>query len=298
MSFVNLHLHSMYSLQDGVINPSELVKVLSDYGQHSCAITDHGSIAGWYDFNKACLNEGIKPIFGNEIYCTKSYEEKSKNRDHLVLLAMNEEGLHNLRLLQKIAVQNFYYKPLLTYDIIKEHTDGLYCTSACSLGIISKSILEEDYVNAECYAELLNIYFDGNFSLELQFHPQYAEQSIINDYIPTISENFGIPMTVSTDAHFLNKDNQDVRKAIQAIAWRKQFNEVNDSLDSNCVGNDNLVRKFASESGFSNNDIVDKAIKQTNKISKMCNAKLEEPYAKVPVFNKHDKLDALFDEVM
>ena len=118
MSFVNLHLHSMYSLQDGVINPSELVKVLSDYGQHSCAITDHGSIAGWYDFNKACLNEGIKPIFGNEIYCTKSYEEKSKNRDHLVLLAMNEEGLYNLRLLQKIAVQNFYYKPLLTYDII------------------------------------------------------------------------------------------------------------------------------------------------------------------------------------
>ena len=62
--------------------------------------------------------------------------------------------------------------------------------------------------------------------------------------------------------------------------------------------NDNLVRKFASESGFSNSDIVDKAIKQTNKISKMCNAKLEEPYAKVPVFNKHDKLDALFDEVM
>ena len=298
MSFVNLHLHSMYSLQDGVINPAELVKVLSDYGQHSCAITDHGSIAGWYDFNKACLNEEIKPIFGNEVYCTKSYEEKSKNRDHLVLLAMNEEGLHNLRLLQKIAVQNFYYKPLLTYDIIKEHTDGLYCTSACSLGIISKSILEEDYVNAECYAELLNIYFDGNFSLELQFHPQYVEQNIINDYIPTISENFGIPMSVSTDAHFLNKDNQDVRKAIQAIAWRKQFNEVNDSLDSNCVGNDDLVRKFASESGFSNNDIVDKAIKQTNKISKMCNAKLEEPYPKVPVFNKHDKLDALFDEVM
>ena len=298
MSFVNLHLHSMYSLQDGVINPSELVKVLSDYGQHSCAITDHGSIAGWYDFNKACLNEGIKPIFGNEVYCTKSYEEKSKNRDHLVLLAMNEEGLYNLRLLQKIAVQNFYYKPLLTYDIIKDHSDGLYCTSACSLGIISKSILEQDYINAECYAELLNTYFDGKFSLELQFHPDYHEQKIINDYIPVISENFGIPMTVSTDAHFINEENQEVRKAVQAIAWHKQFEEINDSLDSNCVGNDELVHKFAMESDFTDNDIVQKAIEQTKKISKMCNAKLEDPYPKVPLFNKHDKLDMLFEEVM
>ena len=288
----------MYSLQDSVIDPEQLAELLFLYNQKSCAITDHGSIAGWYDFNKACLNKNIKPIFGNEVYCTTSYEEKSKNRDHLVLLAMNKEGLYNLRLLQKIAVQNFYYKPLLSYDIIKEHADGLYCTSACSLGIIAKSILEKDYLNAECYAELLNTYFDGNFSLELQFHPSYEDQKIINNYIPTISENFGIPMTVSTDAHFLNEDNKKLRKAIQAIAWHKQFDEVNNSLKSNCVGNDELIKQFAVESGFTDNDIVDKAIKQTEKISNMCNAKLEDPYPKVPVFNKHDKLDALFEEVM
>lgn len=298
MSFVNLHLHSMYSLQDSVINPQELAQLLKEYNQNSCAITDHGSIAGWYDFNQACLDNNIKPIFGNEVYCIKNYEEKSKDRDHLVLLAMNEEGLYNLRLLQKIAVQNFYYKPLLSYDIIKEHTDGLYCTSACSLGIIAKSILEKDYVNAECYAELLNTYFNGNFSLELQFHPAYDDQKIINDYLPTISENFGIPLTVSTDAHFLNKENQKLRRALQAIAWHKQFSEVNDSLDSNCVGNDNLVKQFATQSGFTDMNIVDNAIKQTEKISNMCNAKLEEAHPKVPLFNKHDKLDALFKEVI
>lgn len=298
MSFVNLHLHSMYSLQDGIIKPEQLVQLLQEYNQNSCAITDHGSIAGWYDFNKACLANNIKPIFGNEVYCTKSYEEKTKNRDHLILLAMNEEGLYNLRLLQKIAVQNFYYKPLLSYDDLKEHTDGLYCTSACSLGIIAKNILNEDYVNAECYAELFNSYFDGRFSLELQFHPDYEDQKKINEYIPVISENYGIPTTVSTDAHYLGEKDRLLRRAVQAIAWHKQFNEVNDSLKSNCLGNDELVKQFAIESGFLHEDIVEKSIKQTQKISNMCNAKLEEPSPKVPVFDKHDILDQLFDEVM
>ena len=134
--------------------------------------------------------------------------------------------------------------------------------------------------------------------MELQFHPDYEDQKKINEYIPVISENYGIPTTVSTDAHYLGEKDRLLRRAVQAIAWHKQFNEVNDSLKSNCLGNDELVKQFAIESGFLYEDIVKKSIKQTQKISNMCNAKLEEPSPKVPVFDKHDILDQLFDEVM
>lgn len=298
-NFVNLHLHSMYSIQDSVIKIPELAKKLQEYGQNACAITDHSSCAGWIEFSRVMSEHNIKPIFGNEFYCCDSYDApKTRERDHLVMLAMTDEGLTNIRRLQRIAVENFYYKPILSYECLKKYDiDGIYATSACSLGSIAKAILNEDIDKAENYALCFDEIFNNNFSLELQFHPQYSDQAIVNDGIVNISEQYGIPLTVSCDSHFIDDNDKGVRRIVQAISWKKRLDEVSDSLDSNALGNSDIVRKNAIDSGFEDIHLVDKAIQQTYVIANRCNANPDDTSNKIPEFTKHDEFDQIFSSV-
>ena len=220
------------------------------------------------------------------------YEEKSRDRDHLVLLAMNHNGLVNIRRFQRIAVEHFYYKPILSYETIEELShDGIYCTSACALGTIAKNIRDENIQGAIDYAEYFNNLFDGNFALELQFHPDFADQAIINEKLVEISDKLDIPLTV------LYYYYRDLRRIVQAISWHKSYEEIEESLKSNCIGNSELVKHFAIESDFPYMHVVGDAIKQTNKIAGMCNAELEVPERRIPVFDKHDELDSLFEVI-
>ena len=297
-NFVNLHLHTEASLQDSVIRVPDLVKKVEEYGQSAVAVTDHSSVASWVDLSRECEGTNIKPVFGNEFYCSKTYKEKSKDRDHLVLLAMNHDGLVNIRRFQRIAVENFYYRPILSYETIKKLPhDGIFCTSACALGIIAKNILDNNIQGAIDYAEKFNSLFDGNFALELQFHPDFAEQAIINEKLVEISDKLDIPLTVSCDSHFLDENDRDLRRIVQAISWHKKYEEVEESLKSNCLGNSELIKKFAIESGFHYLDVVEDAIKQTNKIANICDAKLEDVKRRIPIFDKHDELNDLFEVI-
>lgn len=295
--FTNLHLHSLYSLQDSVIKIEDLVKKLIEYGQTACAVTDHSSTAAYYEFKEECVKNNIKPIFGNEFYLNKNYEEKTRNRDHLVCLARNDIGVLNINWLQNEAVNHFYYKPILAYDSLRDHCEGLFGTSACSLGIISKMILENNFDKAWDYLDFFMEVFDEYFALELQFHPQYKDQYTINNGLLKLHELSGVPLTVSTDAHFIDDHYMNVRKAIKAIAYDQTYDEAQDSLYSNCVGNSDLVLHFAEETDFDLN-VVKKAIKMTNKIGEMCNADLCNTDRKVPVFTKHKELEALIEEVL
>lgn len=291
--FKNLHLHTEYSLNDSVIRIPQLVKTLKEYKQDTCAITDHSSCAGWIEFNQECEKNNIKPIFGNEFYCQTNYEKKTKDRDHLVVLAKTDEGVKRIRELQKIAVENFYYKPILSYETLLQNTDGLYCTSACSLGTISKLLLNNNYEKAYDFAGTLYDAFNKDFSLELQMHPGYADQRIINFELLRLHDETGIPLTVSTDAHFINEENRDLRRVVQASAWHKLYTEIQETLKSNCVGNDEIVKQNAVEAHFRETDIVEKAIKQTDKIAKTCNGKLPTPKREIPVFDKYTRYEEL-----
>lgn len=295
--FTNLHLHSLYSLQDSVIKIEDLVKKLIEYGQTACAVTDHSSTAAYYEFKEECVKNNIKPIFGNEFYLNKNYEEKTRNRDHLVCLARNDIGVLNINWLQNEAVNHFYYKPILAYDSLRDHCEGLFGTSACSLGIISKMILENNFDKAWDYLDFFMEVFDEYFALELQFHPQYKDQYTINNGLLKLHELSGVPLTVSTDAHFIDDHYMNVRKAIKAIAYDQTYDEAQDSLYSNCVGNSDLVLHFAEETDFDLN-VVKKAIRMTNKIGEMCNADLCNTDRKVPVFTKHKELESLIEEVL
>ena len=303
--FVNLHCHTLYSKQDSIIKIDELVDKVKEYEQEACAVTDHSSTASFYYFKNEAQRVGIKPIYGNEFYLNKNDNLKTRNRDHLVCLAMNNEGLKNINRMQDIAVRHHYYKPILPYDSLINYSEGIYATSACSLGAIPKLLYEDKIDEAwDCCDWFMEV-FDENFSLELQMHPDYEEQHVINHGLVKLHELTGIPLTVSTDAHFLDESVRDVRRIIQAISWKKNYDEVNDSLESNCVGSTDLIMKFAELSNEkSPNDIsidlgvIHKAIKQTNKISKLCNADLCNDDRKVPVFSKYEEFDKLFDEVM
>lgn len=297
--FVNLHLHTMYSIQDSVIKIPQLAMKLKEYNQTACAITDHSSCAGWIDFNKIMQDNNIKPIFGNEFYCRDSYDEpKTRDRDHLVMLAMNQDGLTNIRRFQRIAVENFYYKPILSYECLKKYpTDGIYCTSACSLGSISKSILEDNIDKAEDYLLFFDEIFNHNFSLELQFHPLYDDQKTINEILVALSANYGIPLTVSCDSHFIDNSDKNLRRIVQSISWHKKLEDVSESMDSNCVGNAQIIRNNALQSGFEHNDIVETALKQTYVIANQCHASIDDNSNKIPMFTKHQEFDEIFSKI-
>ena len=297
--FVNLHLHTMYSIQDSVIKIPQLAVKLKEYNQTACAITDHSSCAGWIDFNKIMQGNNIKPIFGNEFYCRDSYDEpKTRDRDHLVMLAMNQDGLTNIRRFQRIAVENFYYKPILSYECLKKYpTDGIYCTSACSLGSISKSILEDNIDKAEDYLLFFDEIFNHNFSLELQFHPLYDDQKTINEILVALSANYGIPLTVSCDSHFIDNSDKNLRRIVQSISWHKKLEDVSESMDSNCVGNAQMIRNNALQSGFEHNDVVEKALKQTYVIANQCHASIDDNSNKIPMFTKHQEFDEIFSKI-
>lgn len=124
-------------------------------------------------------------------------------------------------------------------------------------------------------------------------HPGYADQRIINFELLRLHDETGIPLTVSTDAHFINEENRDLRRVVQASAWHKLYTEIQETLKSNCVGNDEIVKQNAVEAHFRETDIVEKAINQTDKIAKICNGKLPTPKREIPVFDKYSRYEEL-----
>lgn len=296
-NFVNLHVHSMFSKQDAVIKIDELVNKVIEYGQNAVAVTEHSNTAAHYYLKKECEKKAIKPIYGCEFYTNISYENKTRDRNHLVCLAMNDEGVKNINRLQNIAAHNRYYKPIVSHEILPDYTEGIFATSACSLGIIPQMILNDDLLKAEEYCNWFMDIFNENFALELQMHPEYKEQYKINNGLVTLSEQLGAPLTVSSDAHFLTEDDRDLRKVVQAIAWKKQYKDVGDSLKSNCLGNSEIIKNNASQMGF-DLTIAEKAIDFTNVIASKCNANLCSEDRKIPVFDKHEEFDVLFEEMM
>lgn len=302
--FVNLHCHTEYSIQDSVITIPKLYNQVKEYGQNAVAVTDHGSCAAWVEFSNYFTNKGlVKPIFGCECYCTskKIFDGDKRRQDHLVLLAMNNEGLINIRRIQRLAVENTYYKPLCYYDNILENvsTNGIFATSACSLSSISKALLNNNKQEAQQYAEYFYDLFDGNFALELQIHPDYRDQYKINNGIVELSEKLDYPIVVTCDAHFCNEDDIQLRRIIKAIGWHKMLDDDSlfDSLKSNCVGNSDLIKQWAMESSFQHMDVLDIAINNTSIIANMCNAELETPERRIPMFDKHKEFVELFNSV-
>ena len=220
--FTHLHVHSEYSLLDGMCRIKELPKRAKELGQTAIALTDHGVMYGVVDFYKACVAEGIKPIIGCEVYTTQDRLDKSGGRgeneiNHLILLCKNEEGYKNLiQIVSAGFVDGFYYKPRVDKEILEKYKGGLIALSACLAGEIPKALLAGEFDRAKQVVYEYKKLFE-EFYLEIQDHG-IEEQKKVNHLIVKLAKETQTPLVATNDAHYIKAEdakNQDVLLCIQ-----------------------------------------------------------------------------------
>lgn len=303
-SFCNLHLHTDASIGDSIITVPSLVQKLQEYKQEYCAITDHGSLMNHYSFQQACKDTNIKPLFGNELYCkTTMSKPTDQNRYHLVLIAMNEEGLVNLRKLQRLSVaDHFYYKPLTPHELIFENTEGLFCSTACALSYINNCFLNDDDEEAyDFFGKLLDGFGRDNVAVELQYHPTWKDdkglhpQNYLNRKLIEMYYDMNAKWIINTfDSHVLTDKGRPLRKKIQSINWKKPEDEINDTLKSNVLGSSQLSFDLAHESGIDDDELIQLCINNTYEIAQRCYFEPKSYDRVIPKFTQHKHFKEIF----
>ncbi|MFZ5632524.1 MAG: DNA polymerase III subunit alpha [Bacillota bacterium] len=231
MSFVHLHVHTEYSLLDGAARIKEVVKKAAGLGMPALAVTDHGAMFGTVDFYKACKKEGIKPILGCEVYVApRTMADRTPKVDdnlyHLVLLAENEEGYRNLLKLVSLAyTDGFYYKPRVDKQTLVAYSRGLIALSGCIAGEVAARVLGGQIEDA-CRAagEYRDIFGNDNFYLELQDHG-FEEQRTANRELVNISRRTGIPLVVTNDVHYVEKEHAEMQDVLLCIQTGKTVDD-------------------------------------------------------------------------
>lgn len=223
MAFTHLHVHTEYSLLDGAARIKDVVARAKELGMDSLAITDHGVMFGVVDFYKECKKQGIHPIIGCEVYTaarklTDKDAEKDKRQGHLILLVKNETGYKNLiKIVSEGFIHGYYYKPRIDKDVLRAHSEGLIALSGCLAGEIQHRLLMRDYAGAKAEAAaLLEIFGEGNFYLELQDQGLEEERAILPD-MRRLSEELGIPLVATNDAHYVRREDAKAHDVLLAI---------------------------------------------------------------------------------
>ncbi len=227
--FTHLHVHTEYSLLDGAGRIGDTVAKAAALGMDSIAITDHGSMYGVIDFYKAAKAAGIKPIIGCEVYVAQgSREDKraiSKEYAHLVLLAKDMTGYKNLmKLVSEGYLTGFYYKPRIDYDLLRQHSDGLVCLSACLAGDVPRSLLQGNYKKAKELTEMFVDIFGDDFYLEIQDHG-LPDQKHINPDLKRLAQETDIKLVATNDVHYVEKDDAYAQDVLMCIQTATTLNE-------------------------------------------------------------------------
>ncbi len=229
--FTHLHVHSEYSLLDGMSRIKELPKRAKELGQTSIALTDHGVMYGVVDFFKACVAEGIKPIIGCEVYTTKNRLDKSGGRgenetNHLVLLCASQEGYNNLiQIVSAGFVDGFYYKPRVDMEILKKYKGGLIALSACLAGEIPKALMSGQFDRAKEVVYEYKELFD-EFYLEIQDHG-IEEQKKVNPLIVKLAKETDTPLVATNDVHYIEQKDAKFQDVLLCIQTGKTLDEEN-----------------------------------------------------------------------
>lgn len=231
MSFVHLHVHTEYSLLDGDCRIEPLVARAKELGQTALAVTDHGVMYGAVAFYKACCAAGIKPIIGCEVYVApRSRFDKEHGVDseytHLILLCKNETGYKNLCYLVSMAfTEGFYNKPRIDWALLHERAEGLICLSGCVAGAIPRMINAGNYEGAKNKAlELSELFGRDGFYLEIQDHGLEAEKRAAEGLL-RIHRETGIPLAVTNDAHYVEKDDAYYQDVLMCVQMQKTIND-------------------------------------------------------------------------
>ena len=209
--YVHLHVHTEYSLLDGINKVSRLPSFVKSMNQPAVAMTDHGNISGCYRFYKECKKADIKPIIGMEAYYSvndrtlREPDEMGKSYYHLILLAQNNVGLHNLiKLSSKAYTSGFYRKPRIDDKLLADHSEGLIATTTCLGSRASQLILNNQIAEAEKLIHHHRAIFKDRFIIELQLHRE-EEQQAVNKVLQQIALKNNFPMIVTNDCHYAHE---------------------------------------------------------------------------------------------
>jgi len=286
MKFTHLHVHSHYSLLDGLPKIDELLDYVKELGMTSVALTDHGVMYGAVEFYKKAKAKGIKPIIGCEVYCAfEKHTDKRPGIDnpryHLILLAKNETGYKNLvRLVTKAHLDGFYYKPRIDDELLAQYSEGLIGLSACLQGRIPRLLLSNKYDEAEALVKKYEGFFGkGNFYLELQNHANIPEQATLNKRLVELSKKTGVGLVCTNDIHYLRKDDSEAQDILMLINTGADINDperLSMTQDDFSMKSPEVMQEEFKD--------VPEAIENTQKIADACNLTLELGKTKLPVF--------------
>lgn len=291
MSFTHLHVHTQYSLLDGASKIKDLVSRVKELGMDAIAITDHGVMYGVVDFYQECTKQGVKPIIGCEVYTVNGdmHDKQSSERFHLILLAENETGYHNLMKIVSLAqTEGFYTKPRVDKETLRKYHDGIICLSACMVGELPRLIVAKNMEGArKCVREHIEIFGKENYFLEMQNH-FLPEDKTINDGLQQLAKEFDLKIVCTNDLHYVRREDaaaQDVLLCIQTVTTVDDPNRMR-------FPNDEFYLKSPEEMAALFPDCPE-ALTNTEEIAKRCNVKLQFGKFLLPEFHPiPDGLDA------
>lgn len=281
MSFTHLHLHTEYSLLDGACRIPKLVERIKALDMTSCAITDHGVMYGCIDFYSAMKDAGIKPIIGCEVYvCRDRLDKSAANREysHLILLCENNTGYQNLmKLVSEGFLTGYYYRPRIDYNLIRQHSEGLICLSACLSGDLPKLLLQGRYDDAEAYVrEMQDIFGEKNFYVEIMDHG-IREEKIVMPRLISLAREMNVPLVATNDCHYLEEKDADAQEVLLCIQTGKTLDDANrmrmDTRQLYVKSEDEMRTLFAA---------CPDAVDRTQEIADRCNVEFEFGVTRLP----------------
>ncbi len=313
--FVHLHVHTEYSLLDGISKIKKLVKRARELEMEALAITDHGVMYGAIEFYKACKEAGIKPIIGCEMYMApRSHTSKEGKQDadphHLTVLAKDYQGYLNLMKLVSISwLDGYYYRPRIDKELLKEHHEGLIVLSGCPGGEFIKGLESGGLKKAEEVArEYLEIMGEGNYYFEIQNHklreilkdstlePVISQdlermadlQDLTFSAVKELSPKLGVPIVATKDLHYVNKSDAEAQDAVICVQTGKFVSDINrlrmiDVPDYFLASADEMAEDFKE---------IPEAIENTVKLAEKCDLEIPLGKAYFPIFEIPDNKDA------
>ena len=226
--FVHLHLHTEYSLLDGAAKVDDLIDHLVKNGIDTCAITDHGNMYASLYFAEECVKKGIKYIIGCELYAVDDHVQKQHGikNEHLVLLAKNKTGYKNIVKLDSLSYIDGYYggKPRISYDLIKQYSEGVICLSACLAGRLPQLLLRGDYEGAKKWAAEMKGVYGEDFYIEIQDHGIAEQKQILPDLIK-IARELNIQLVATNDVHYIEKDDWEMHEVLLCIQTKSTLEQ-------------------------------------------------------------------------
>ena len=292
MPFTHLHVHTEYSMLDGISRIPNLVERTGQLGMDALAITDHGTFYGVVDFYSACKEAGIKPIIGCEVYVAhnsrldRSSSERSPN--HLVLLARNNTGYRNLmQLVTKAHVEGFHYRPRIDKELLQQYGEGLAVLSACPSAEVPRLIADGNLAEAGRAAGWYKELFGDGYFLEIQRHEHVPNLTQINEGLVSLGRDLNIPLVVTNDAHYVDQAHsglQDIYICIQTSTTVQDEKRLRMEDDSYFIKSpQDMARLFPD---------FPEALENTQRVAQMCNVELDFGQTHLPKYPTPGGMDA------